>query len=172
MTSKAREVLDDCRVALEMLEAEQDLRKWRVHWAAAVALTRSVGYVLHKVDGRDPRIKHLANEAYSIWNSDAPEHEIFREFIDKERNNILKQYEFNIHPLEKVDVAIRSQLQPLKGGPPIESYGVFPISENIYRPVLNGYREGDDARDVLSDALTWWNNQLAAIEAAVIKGKN
>lgn len=43
MTYAAREVRDDCRLALAMLEEETDLSKWRVHWAAAVALPRKVG---------------------------------------------------------------------------------------------------------------------------------
>ena len=43
----------------------------------------------------------------------------------------------------------------------------FPISDNIYRPMLDGYREGDDARDVLSDALAWWSKELDAIDATV-----
>jgi hypothetical protein len=32
---------------------------------------------------------------------------------------------------------------------------------------MDGFREGDDARDVLSDAITWWDEQLTLIEKSV-----
>ena len=51
MTARARIVLEDCRLALQLLEEETDLRRWRLHWVAAVALVRAVGHVLEKVDG-------------------------------------------------------------------------------------------------------------------------
>jgi hypothetical protein len=44
---------------------------------------------------------------------------------------------------------------------------IIPIGDNIYRPMLDGFREGDDARDVLSDAIAWWDSQLSAIELAL-----
>ena len=54
------EVLEDCRMALTLLEEERDYRRWRVHWAAAVALVRAVGHVLDKVDGKDPVRKRIS----------------------------------------------------------------------------------------------------------------
>lgn len=63
MTYKAREVLDDCRLALSLLEDETDVQRWRIQWAAAVALIGAVGHVLDKVDGEDPLIKHAAGVA-------------------------------------------------------------------------------------------------------------
>jgi hypothetical protein len=53
------------------------------------------------------------------------------------------------------------------GGPQQIVDQVYPIGENIYRPILDGYREGDDARDVLADAIEWWEKELAAIEKVV-----
>lgn len=61
----ARQVLADCRLCLEMLEQEQDLARWRIHWAAAVALARAVGHVLDKVDCRSmPGLQALARAAF------------------------------------------------------------------------------------------------------------
>jgi hypothetical protein len=168
MTEKAREVLEDCRLALAILEDETDLRRWRVLWAGAVALTRAVGHVLVKVDGAsNPEIKRAANNAFKSWNSADPAHEIFRRFIEIERNNILKQYRFNYHPLESVDVAVVATVRNEKSER-LETVGsVFPIGDNIYRPILDGFREGDDARDVLADALEWWEIELAKIEKVI-----
>jgi hypothetical protein len=44
---------------------------------------------------------------------------------------------------------------------------VFELGENVYRPIIQGYREGDDARDVYQDALDWWDAQLNSIDARI-----
>lgn len=157
MTTAAREVLDDCRLALAMLEEEVDLARWRVHWAAAVALLRAVGHVLDKVDGEDPSIKRCAQAAFKRWKGPAPEHDIFREFIEPERNTVLKEHRFRHHPLDEVALATDLDL----GG----AAQVFPLGENLYRPFLEGWRAGEDARDVLSEAIDWWEAELNAIDA-------
>ena len=167
MTRAARRVLADCEIALEMLETEQNLDRWRVHWAGAVALARAVGHVLHKVDGADVHLKQKIEIAYKRWISDDPQHAIFREFIDEERNNILKEYHFNLHPLDEVYIVTMQSVRDANADEPSEVPHVFPISDNIYRPILDGYSEGDDARDVYREALDWWNAELTAIEQTV-----
>jgi hypothetical protein len=79
----------------------------------------------------------------------------------------LKEYQFNLHPNENVEVAIMLTLRPLAGGEPVRQPHVVPIGENMYRPMLDGFREGDDARDVLREAIEWWEEELSAIEAAL-----
>lgn len=164
MTAKAREVLDDCRVALSLLEEETDIQRWRIHWAAAVALIRAVGHVLDKVDGENPSIKQAAHAAFKQWKSPDPKHEIFREFIERARNNLLKEYRSDVHPLAEVALAVEFTAQPEGGSPPVRFAHVGEIGENIYRPLIDGPWEGDDARDVLANAIAWWDGQLAVIE--------
>jgi hypothetical protein len=171
MTARARLVLDDCRLALQLLEDETDLRRWRLHWVAAIALIRAVGHVLDKVDGKSQAVKAASRTAYARWTGNAPEHEIFREFIERERNTILKQYDFNLHPHEEVEFVLVSKLQRPSDGAVVEAAEVFPIGDNIYRPLLDGFREGDDARDVLSEAIAWWDVELAAIERCTTEPK-
>jgi hypothetical protein len=167
MTYSAREVLADCHVALAMLEDETDLQRWRVLWAGAVALTRAVGHVLDKVDGTDPDIKRAAGDAYRRWKGPSLQHEIFREFIDHERNNILKEYKFSHHPLHEVDMVLMQTLQYPETGQQVQLGDVVSIGDNIYRPLLDGPWEGNDARDVLSEALEWWDVELKEIEDSV-----
>jgi hypothetical protein len=164
MTAKARLVLEDCRLALTLLEEETDLPRWRLHWVAAIALVRAVGHVLEKVDGKSQAVRAASQSAFSKWKSDAPEHKIFREFIERERNTILKTYEFNLDPSEEVELVLVSNLKRVSDGAIVQSAQVYPIGENIYRPLLDGFREGDDARDVLSEAIEWWDEQLSFIE--------
>lgn len=169
MTRTARQVLADCEIALEMLEAEQDLARWRVHWAGALALLRAVGHVLHKVDGADPKVCRQVDIAYDRWKSQKMENAIFWEFIEQERNNILKEYRFNLHPLDHVDVAVTMTAQHPDTGEIVQIPQIVSIGENIYQPILDGYSEGDDARDVYREALNWWNTELTAIEYQLSK---
>ncbi|MGY4177638.1 hypothetical protein ACVIHH_002929 [Bradyrhizobium sp. USDA 4518] len=164
MTTRARLVLDDCRLALQMLEDETELRRWRLHWVAAIALIRAVGHVLDKVDGKDTSVKKAARAAYAEWTGTAQEHEIFREFIERERNTILKEYEFNLHPDEAVEVVVSVPLKRVSDGKVLQGGAIFPLDGNVYRPLLDGFREGDDARDVLSEAIDWWDRELSEIE--------
>lgn len=170
MTLKAREVLDDCRAALRMLEDEKDLQRWRITWAATVALLRTVGDVLNKVDGQDKTIKKVSELFFREWMGDSSEHLIFRDFIRLERNNIVHEYRINVHPLEKVSVLVQSLLQPVKGGAPLLQNAVYEIDENIYRPIMKGHWTGDDARDVAREVILWWEKQLSAIDLKISEG--
>ena len=150
MTARARNVLEDCRTALRLLEDEKDLQRWRIHWVAALALIRAVGHVLGKVDGADPATAALAKAAYKKWKSDAPEHEIFREFIERERNFILKEYEFNLHPLQEVHVLVQAQVRRASDGH-LGSVGDLLVGHPVpvvplvaeHRPPLIALRLGD-----------------------------
>lgn len=86
------------------MESRED--RWRVHWAGAVALIRAVGHVLDKVDGEAASSRSAASAAFLKWKGADPRHAIFREFIEFERNNILKRYESNVHPLSDVPVGV------------------------------------------------------------------
>lgn len=162
MTTMARQVLFDCQIALNLLEEETILYRWRVNWVAAITLIRAVGHVLDKIDGKNPKIKKISKDLFISWKQ-GEENSIFRDFIDQERNNILKEYVFATHPLEKVDVVLVSNLRDKEGNIATSSE-VFGIEDNIYRPLLDGYRNGDDARDVFLDAIKWWDRQLNVID--------
>lgn len=157
-------MLGDCRVALQLLEEEKDGPRWRVHWAAAVALVRAVGHVLIKVDACDDSdLRRIANKAFKRWRTEKA-HEIFLEFIEKERNNVLKEYQSSVHPHPVAPLAVTYTLQPLEGGPEQQLHQLAELPENIYRPMLDGPWEGDDAREVLTAAIEWWEAELSAIE--------
>ena len=166
MTLKAREVLADCRLGLEMLEEETNLPRWRILWAGTVALTRAIGHVLDKVDGEDVIVKQVAGEFFKRWKRD-PEHEIFREFIEHERNSVLKEYRSYVHPNDEVAVVAQLTVVPENGGDPQYIGEILNLDENIYRPMLEGPWEGNDCRDVLAEALDWWDTQLSNIDNAV-----
>jgi len=156
---EARRVLADCEAALEMLEDERDGQRWRVLWVGALALVRAVGHVLWNVDGRIPEARDAIKAAYGSWKSkQQPEHLVFREFIERERNNILKEYRMNVLDSSEVAVVV---------GDSEAAYTTGTLDENLYRPTEEGFGVGEDARDVYRDAIKWWDEQLARLEAVV-----
>lgn len=166
MTYASSEVLKDCLVAYTLLEEEKDLERWRVHWAGAVALLRTIGHVLEKVDGKNLKYKTAVKSAYESWKADREKHAIFWEFIVAERNNILKEYRFNLHSNDEVGIAYRLNLRNVVTGEPLEISDAVFLDENIYRPALDGFREGDDVRDIYGDALKWLAQELDKIDTA------
>jgi len=156
---EARRVLADCEAALEMLDDERDEQRWRVLWVGALALVRAVGHVLWNVDGRIPEARDAIKAAYGSWKSkQQPEHLVFRDFIERERNNILKEYRMNVLDSSEVPVVV---------GDSEAGYTTDTLDENLYRPTEEGFGVGEDARDVYREAIGWWDEQLARLEAVV-----
>jgi hypothetical protein len=153
MSLTARTVLSDCKNAHVLLEDELDKIRFRLFWVAGVALLRAVGHVLQKVDGeRSPAIKLQIQRAYSEWKSEKEANAIFWEFIEDERNNILKEYAigFLSGPVEVL-------AQP--------NGEIVLLDENLFCPIAEGRYAGEDGRDVMADAIAWWERQLDAIES-------
>ena len=164
MTEAARKVLEDCKAALDMLEEEGDEQRWRVLWAGAMALVRAVGHVLQKVDGEDPTVRQLVDQAWKRWDADREANEVFWEFIQKERNNILKEYRFNVHDSAVVCLAA---VECDEAGNEVAIESPFTLDENLFRPIEAGYQAGEDARNAYADAIGWWNAEISRMEAAL-----
>jgi hypothetical protein len=155
---KARLVLQDAMFVREKLENELGQIEWRLYWVLAVVLLRVVGHVLDKVDGiNDPAVKVAANALHKSWRS-GDENAIFRDFIERERNNILKEYESEI---TEGPVPIMVHLQKHDGFDVVRQ---FLIEENIYRPMGAGVFEGEDGRTLLDEAIAWWSLQLEEVD--------
>lgn len=152
---RARKVLADCKHALDLLETETAPETFRVLWVAGVALARAVGHVLQKVDGeRDAGVKKAVSAAYASWKTDRAGNAIFWDFIEEERNQVLKQYEIGFFA-GPVDVLATGE--------------VHILDENLFCPLTEGSFAGEDCRDVLEQAIGWWEKQLATIEASLQK---
>lgn len=132
-------------------------------------MIRAVGHVLDKVDGEDPIVRQAASAAFKQWKGTDPKHQIFREFIERERNNLLKEYRSDVHPHAEVALAFEYSAQSADSGAPLTYTQIAKLDENIYRPLLDGPWEGTDARDVLGEAIEWWDKELTAIEHEVTR---
>jgi hypothetical protein len=152
---KAREVLKDCWAACDLLDVETDPQRFKLLWISAIALLRAVGHVLDKVDGAENQDRKTAiTKAWSSWQANKRENKIFWEFIDKERNVLLKEYEVGFMSMNG-SVIIR------RGDHTGE------LRNELFCPLSDGEFTGEDCRDVIRDALLWWEVQLKDIEAQI-----
>lgn len=141
-TLKAWEPFWDCVNILfyfqnsDIADGEVERSEWRLYWVSGVALLRTIGHVLAKVDAKsslqhsqaiDDFWKSLHSERESAW--------IFWEFIEKERNNLLKVYSFGAQ---------------------------FVYAEN---DSFIQFENGDDAFELFREAVYWWRHQLIELEA-------
>src|SRR5262249_38120102 len=105
MTAKARVGLADCEDALADLGENPTGSAWRRHWVAAVVLLRTVGHVLEKVDAdTNPKLKATIEAEWEKLKASKPNPTIFWEFIERQRNQIVKQYQFNASQSVEIDV--------------------------------------------------------------------
>ena len=148
MTRAAREVLEDCRGAVDEIGGGIQGRAWRRRWVAAVVLLRTVGYVLGRVDiNVSPRYKGAIEAAWKQLNISKPEPVIFWGFIEVERNNIIHEYEVG---------AGQGATVYLGQNKPVENHYL----------VNTGPFTGRDQRDVLREAIGWWESYLNAVDLA------
>jgi hypothetical protein len=134
---KAREVLDCCRHAHQKMGSNPTVRQWELIWADTIALLRAVGHELEK-DASDTRLK----QAHRAWlnKRKKPNPPIFWDFI------LLKEAELAVeHSFTITEDTIT--IPP----PPIYTYTMKPFA-------------GRDTRDLVRDAIEWWQKQLDDIE--------
>lgn len=146
-------VLEDCRVALAWAEDARSDQEFRVRWVALVALLRAVGHVLDKVDGaRGSAWRSAVSALWNEWQRDRAKHAIFWDFVEAERNSVLKTYEVGVvvGDVEVVD----------KDG------ATHTLDECLFKPIEEGPFAGEDGRDVASEAISWWETQLSRVAIA------
>lgn len=162
MVGAARVVLQDVIYVRNILEDEPRQVEWRLNWILAVVLLRSVGHVLNNVDGASsPEVKRLANKLHAEWKKDHPGHAIFRDFIERERNSIVKEYQFT---MTAGPVPIIATIAQEDG---FDTIRQALLEENIYRPMGDGPYQGEDGRTMIDDAIAWWKMQLDYIDRTV-----
>jgi hypothetical protein len=159
---RAREVLADCELALADFEAAGPTPYWRTRWTGLVALLRCVGHVLHKVDaGSSGDLKKAIATQWDTLSKSKPEPRIFWEFIEEERNNILKAYEFGA----RMNTTVRPGAAHLSlSGEGSEGPGGPTTYESFIR---SGTFAERDALEICRDAITFWRVFLDKVEASV-----
>lgn len=140
----ARVVLNDCRDALTDLHDELQGGEWRRRWAAAVGLLRTVGHVLDKVDGESgPQLRAAVDARWAARKKSM----IFSGFIEDERNRIVKKYA--PHAGQGITIPVSN---------PDQSVTSYQMNEGPFA--------GRDPRDLIREAIEWWDEYLREIEAS------
>ena len=167
MTIKARVVLLDCDAALTDLRTEPTGHTWRCRWAAAVSLLRAVGHVLKTVDSQaSTEMADAIRAAWETLQRTRPEPEIFWQFIEEERNNVLKAYQFGAK--ETVTISPPTLHLDLKTGEQSSSGGAPTTYHHFMR--VPGPFAGQHPTDLVADGIAWWRSYLDNIDTAVAQG--
>lgn len=70
-------------------------------WVYGVVTLRAIGHVLDKVDGETSlRHRFTIDTVWAGWKANRRDSWVFWDFIENERNSILKNYEFGVDPDE------------------------------------------------------------------------
>jgi hypothetical protein len=163
MTIKAREVLRDCGSLLAELTTEPPDELWRLRWAGLVALLRAVAHVLDKIDGpSSPETRQVIDSAWEKLKKSKPEPKIFWDFIEAERNNVLKAYVFG----PRISITVRpgpawlNLATGASGGSP-----GGPTTFDYF--MRSGAFDGHGPRQPCLEAIEFWSSYLDAIEREI-----
>src|SRR5262249_43373254 len=182
MALRARVVLSDCEEALEELKncdvdwhAGMTLREMidtsfgpmrRRRWMAVVGLLRAVGHVLHNVDRRvDPKLRRIIDAELEALIETKPKPYIFWQFIQDERNTVLKEYRFRSHRRAW-------SIGGSTGVGATTATGIVTVKANkdgdaeLY-VLTEGNFAGHHDIAVVTEAIGWWRAILDKIEAQV-----
>jgi hypothetical protein len=160
----AREILGYCRYALEELRQDPTEQRWVVRWVAALALLRTVDEALKNVDAQiSPAIRNARADWKRGLQNSTPL--IYAEFIRGDTNRLLHQ--------AKVVSVNRSGLV-LPPGPSLTTSPRDASTSVVFKhrySMASGAFEGRDPRDLVEEAIRWWEQQLTLIERDAAEAK-
>jgi len=120
----------------DVADGEKELPEWRIYWVAGLALLRTVGHVLAKVDAKtSPNHSDAINAFWIGLQADRRAAAIFWDFIEKERNNLLKTYSFGAK-----------------------------LAWNENQDAYVEFEDGLDAFQLFREAVYWWRHHLMVLE--------
>ncbi len=171
---KAHQVLDDCRIVLSKLERSDEESEFRVNWVTMVTMLRTVGHVLAKVDGQQNEVlENIIKIKWCEWKANKEKNKIFWQFIETERNTVLKTYEPSYNPIGVNYVVYMGEPEnvfysdegELSLGIPNAMLEASTLDSGVYRPILGGPFAWEDACRLAGEAIQWWSHQLTEIDA-------
>jgi hypothetical protein len=139
---RSRRVLDDCKIALDKFNEEPSDIEFRLTLVTCISLLRLVGHVIKS----EASELGLSDQNHQLWEQEKSS-DIFSQFINHFRNNILKEYK---SPVGWSSIT----------------------SENGHRmeyKVLDGFFKDRDIRDLIQDGINWWELYLAKLEVQLSK---
>ncbi|KAB7692229.1 hypothetical protein [Plesiomonas shigelloides] len=125
-------------------------------------MLRAIGHILRNVDAKqyNEQFSAVLQSKYNHWRKNEP---IFRDFIEKERNEILKEY---VSSIDIESVTKKRRLVTSNGLRLVTNSGQQ-LSVNITMKELvknKGHLAGETPIKVLNNALNWWDKELSELE--------
>lgn len=115
-----------------------------------------MGHVPDKVDREtSDALSFAIDQVWGRWSSDRDARSLFWDFIETERNLVLKEYERRFLMGEHMIVAR-----------PPDGEETHVVDSELYIPMVDGAFAGQDAREVVRDAMNWWERELNLIESS------
>ena len=162
MTTTARFVLSDCERVLGSMKEDMPSELWRPRWAGLIALLRAVGHVLDKVDGaHSPEAKQVIKDAWNELKKSKPQPRIFWQFVEEERNSILKAYEFG----PAMNITIRPGTAHVNLATGTSSSPSGPTTFEAF--MRSGSFEGQEPLTLCRDAIEFWRVYLDKIDRLI-----
>ncbi len=134
-------MLEDCRLARSELVDGLQGPQWRIRVFTVMALLRASMHAVKKVDAVTEPMKSANASVWSERSSDP----VFKDFIDEDRNLLLKQYQ-------------------LRAGQNVTVYmDLSPRSEITYT-MNDGPYKGQDPRELVDQAIIWVSDYLDEVD--------
>ena len=161
---RSRELYIDCLKARDLLAkaiADGKIDEAKIYWFACLAMLRAIGHVIYNVDSknRTDDFRLELKKRYKRWKTEST----FCDFIEKERNNILKEYESSLTKTAREEcfslVTESGDRLVTESGNPL--VGVSVISEIVK---TKGAFVGTSPVDLVTQALKWWDTELSDLE--------
>lgn len=171
MNLLSKKALKDCKFACwELANAEEknDIQIIKLRWFTCLALLRSIGHIIDKADKENnKKYKHIFEDYHRKKKND----DIFKNFIEKERNLILKEYIDYIKE-EKKEVVESFTLVDEEGNCIVDENGNRLVSEpcNLVTKYFNksdGFAKGKLLHQIVEMGIEWWENYIKELEEKV-----
>lgn len=162
MELKAEVLISDCEIAIERHSDQLQGYDFRLSWFLIIALLRSIGQVLDKVDSESSsKLKEIIDRK---WKESKPR--IFTEFIETERNSFLKEYNHSV----KRGMTVKGNPYTIEVDMTSSVSTRFESPDGIINSVIKtGPFAGRNEKDVAIEALNWWKQYIRDIKREYLK---
>jgi hypothetical protein len=155
ITNHARQVLGDCKIVVNSIRNDEGNR---IKWIAAVVLLRTIGHIFVKVDALESNhANKIISSSWAELKNSKPEPHIFWNFIEKERNNILKEYRQSVLTIIEAESRIDFTRNILPFEMSKDSKSRPPTIKHV---IKSGYFDGKLPLELLQEAILFWENYL------------
>lgn len=144
----------DCKFAIDRFKNEQfSFSQWKIGWAGICALLNTSVHLMKNKDAKSCIPEPIKLGLVQKWHEigkDRDRYQIYWEFIRKERNDILKEYEFSVY-----EVILRSDGYESLFKPARSMLGLLEENETEALVIRGGPYNGRLAIEIANQGVIW-----------------